>query len=60
MQCPRCTSQDFTEIDIEVKVENSVKFLSCRVCEKKWWERNGDSITLDDVLSLATVARKTA
>ena len=57
MQCPRCTSDDFTEIDIEVKVENSVKFFSCRLCEKKWWERNGASIALDEVLSIATVVR---
>ena len=57
MQCPRCTSDDFTEIDIEVKVDNSVKFLSCRLCEKKWWERNGDSIALDEVLSLATTSK---
>ena len=58
MQCPRCTSDDFTEIAIEVKVENSVKFYSCRLCEKKWWERDGATIALDDVLSLATVAKK--
>ena len=58
MQCPRCASDDFTEIAIEVKVENSVNFFSCRHCEKKWWERDGDSIALDDVLSLATVSKR--
>lgn len=57
MQCPRCKSDDFTEIDIEVKVENSVKFFSCRLCEKKWWERNGDFIALDEVLTLATTSK---
>ncbi|MDQ3987027.1 MAG: hypothetical protein M3280_11105 [Actinomycetota bacterium] len=58
MQCPECSSDDFTEISIEVKVDNSVKFYSCRYCEKKWWERNGDSLALDDVLTLATVSKK--
>ncbi len=57
MHCPRCTSDDFTEINIDIKVDNSVKFLSCRLCEKKWWERNGASIALDEVLSIATVVR---
>ena len=57
MQCPRCKRDDFTEIAIEVKIDNSVKFFSCRLCEKKWWERNGDSIALDEVLSLATTAK---
>ena len=57
MQCPRCISEDFTEIDIDIKVDNSVRFYSCRLCEKKWWERNGDVIELDEVLSLATVRK---
>ena len=57
MHCPRCSSEDFTEIGIEVKVDNSVKFFSCRSCEKKWWERDGDTIALDDVLILATTTK---
>lgn len=57
MQCPRCTSEECTEIGIEVKVDKSVKFFSCRLCEKKWWERDGDSIALDDVLTLATTSK---
>lgn len=57
MQCPRCTSEECTEIAIEVKVDKSVKFFSCRLCEKKWWERDGDSIALDDVLTLATTSK---
>lgn len=57
MQCPRCTSDECTEIDIEVKLDKSVKFFSCRLCEKKWWESNGDSIALDEVLTLATTSK---
>lgn len=57
MQCPQCTSQDFTHIEIEVKVDNNVQFFSCRVCEKKWWERDGDALALDEVLTLATTVK---
>jgi hypothetical protein len=33
--------------------EETVEFFSCRRCEARWWEREGDSIALDEVLTLA-------
>ena len=57
MQCPQCISSDTFEIGIQVKETDHVKFYSCRNCEKKWWERDGDTIALDDVLTLATTSR---
>ena len=57
MQCPKCLSSDTVEIGIQVKESDHVRFHSCRYCEKKWWERDGDSIALDDVLTLATTSR---
>ncbi len=52
MQCPQCKGQDCTEIEIRLKGDDSVKFYSCRRCEVKWWEHDGDTIALDEVLSL--------
>ena len=57
MLCPQCLSADTVEIAIQVKETDHVKFYSCRHCEKKWWERDGDAIALDDVLSLATTSK---
>jgi transposase-like protein len=57
MKCPECGLTNTTEIQLNLKDEDSVKFYSCRKCEAKWWERDGDSIELDEVLSLTAEQR---
>ncbi|CAN5548870.1 hypothetical protein BH24ACT26_BH24ACT26_07480 [soil metagenome] len=53
MRCPRCHGEDCVHIEINLKGEqDTVQFFSCRRCEAKWWERNGDTIALDEVLDL--------
>ncbi len=51
--CPHCGGEDNIQIEIHLKDEETVKFYSCRLCESKWWERDGGNITLDEVLTLA-------
>jgi hypothetical protein len=53
MECPRCHSTDFTEIQLHLKETETVEFFSCRRCEARWWNREGDTIELDEVLYLA-------
>ena len=57
VKCPQCTGSDCIEIEINLKQENTVRFMSCRRCEAKWWQREGATIALDEVLNLATVQR---
>jgi transposase-like protein len=52
MKCPQCKGEDTIQIEISLKGEDDVKFYSCRRCESKWWERDGDTIALDEVLNL--------
>lgn len=59
MKCPECGVSNFTEIQISLKEEDSVKFYSCRRCEAKWWEHDGEPIELDEVLNLTSEQRKT-
>ncbi len=54
MECPQCRSKDCTAIELHLKEEETVQFFSCRRCEAKWWEREGDTIALDQVLDLAS------
>lgn len=54
MECPQCHAKDCTEIRLHLKGEEKVEFFSCRRCEAKWWEREGDTIELDEVLNLAS------
>jgi Zn ribbon nucleic-acid-binding protein len=53
MECPQCHAKDCTEIQLNLTGEETVEFFSCRRCEAKWWEREGDTIALDEVLTLA-------
>ncbi len=52
-KCPQCGGEDCTHIVINLKEEDSVQFYACRRCEAKWWEHEGDTIALDEVLNLA-------
>lgn len=55
-KCPQCGGEDCTHIVINLKEEDSVQFYACRKCEAKWWEHEGDTIALDEVLDLAARA----
>lgn len=54
MVCPHCDGEDCIQIDIRLKGEETVEFFSCRRCEAKWWQRDGDTIALDEVLDLTS------
>jgi hypothetical protein len=56
MRCPHCGGEDCIQIEIHLQSDDTVQFYSCRRCEAKWWEREGGTISLDEVLTLA--ARK--
>jgi hypothetical protein len=58
MRCPECGSEDATNIVIRLREEDSVQFYACRDCEAKWWERDGDTIDLDEVLHLTAQAER--
>ena len=52
MSCPNCGSRDHVNIEINLTEDDRVSFFQCRSCEHKWWERDGGTIALDDVLDL--------
>ncbi len=56
MLCPQCRNEDTTSIVITLKGDDSVRFYQCRRCEAKWWEHDGDTIALDEVLNLTAEA----
>lgn len=57
MKCPECGGSEFTDIEINLQADDLVHFHSCRHCETKWWERAGDPLGLDEVLSLTASRR---
>ena len=57
MKCPTCGGSEFTDIEIDLETDELVQFHSCRHCESKWWERAGDPLGFDEVLSLTANKR---
>ncbi len=54
MHCPECHGEDCIHIEIRLKGDETIQFYSCRLCEAKWWERDGDAVARDEVLHLTT------
>lgn len=51
--CPDCGASDFIEIELNLPDGTEVRFCSCHRCETRWWNRDGRSLGLEEVLELA-------
>jgi len=49
--CPDCGAHELMSVKLIV-ADSPVEFTSCQACEGKWWERDGEMVTLDSVLTL--------
>jgi Zn ribbon nucleic-acid-binding protein len=49
--CPVCRERDLVVIDLDV-AQHAVTLISCAACGSKWWRRDGDEVTVGDVVSL--------
>jgi hypothetical protein len=52
--CPFCSSSDITAIGIDLRPGTRLNFFSCRDCEEKWWQEDGERIDLADVIDLTS------
>jgi len=50
-RCPACTSDDIVSIEMDMEGVG-VHFQACHKCENRWWERDGERIPLESILSL--------
>jgi hypothetical protein len=58
MKCPRCNQESFTKLTFDLNSGDEIEFYSCRHCEEKWWERDGNVIVLDDIFTLPDPIRE--
>lgn len=54
LECPRCGSRDVININLSLERGERVAFYSCHRCEKRWWHKDGEPVTLPGVLDMAT------
>jgi transposase-like protein len=58
LECPNCGSRNVININLSMEAGERVAFYSCHRCEKRWWHKNGQDVTLPSVLDMAS-RRKT-
>jgi transposase-like protein len=51
MPCPNCRAARLVEIGINLH-DQRVTLHSCSSCERRWWDREGETIGLGSVLDL--------
>ncbi len=51
MLCPNCRSARLVEIAMTLR-DQRVTLHSCPACERRWWDREGETIGLGSVLDL--------
>ena len=49
--CPTCGANELMSVRLVV-AESPMAFTSCQACEGRWWERDGEMLTLDSVLTM--------
>ncbi len=50
--CTECGSNDAIQIDMTLPDGTSVHFCSCHRCENRWWDHEGESLGLENVLEI--------
>lgn len=58
MDCPTCGARDVIEIKHRLPDGMELYFFACHLCEERWWDREGDVLTLREVLELARRLRR--
>ena len=58
MDCPQCGVNDVIEIHHRLDADIELVFFSCHRCEEKWWDRDGETVALREVLDLARRERR--
>jgi transposase-like protein len=51
--CPNCGSKEVININLAMEQGERVAFYSCHKCEKRWWHKDGENVSLPSVLELA-------
>ena len=55
MRCPHCRAALLSEIRVSM-AGSRLTMHSCPVCEDRWWDRDGERIPLDGILTTVASA----
>lgn len=54
LTCTSCGQSSVIQIDMSLPDGTEVVFNSCHVCERKWWDRDGEPVEVDGIIDLVS------
>lgn len=52
LTCASCGQNSVIEIEMKLPDGTEVVFCSCHVCEARWWDKEGESISVEAIIDL--------
>ena len=50
--CTSCGQSSVIQIEMTLPDGSQVMFCSCHVCEAKWWDKEGEPVSVDGIIDL--------
>jgi hypothetical protein len=52
--CTSCGQTSVIQIEMKLPDGTQVMFCSCHVCEAKWWDKEGEEVSVDGIIDLVS------
>jgi len=52
--CTSCGQSSVIQIEMTLPDGSQVIFCSCHVCEAKWWDKEGEAVSVDGIIDLVS------
>ncbi|GMQ97833.1 MAG: hypothetical protein BMS9Abin17_0336 [Acidimicrobiia bacterium] len=52
--CTSCGQNSVIQIEMTLPDGSQVIFCSCHVCEAKWWDKEGEAVSVDGIIDLVS------
>ncbi len=52
--CTECGQTSVIQIEMKLPDGTEVMFCSCHVCEAKWWDKEGEAVSVDGIIDLVS------
>ncbi len=54
LTCVSCGQRSVIEIEMKLPDGTEVVFCSCHVCEARWWDKEGEAVSVDGIINLVS------
>lgn len=52
--CRSCGQDSVIRIEMNLPDGTEVVFCSCHVCEERWWDKEGEAVSVDGIIDLVS------